>query len=626
MALLESVIHGAGLTAVMAWLQSSPPPIPVLAQPGWLLLLLVPLLIGLLQWRRRQRLLDYAEPHLRRWALVGMASSGERRWRKAAWAGFWLLLVLALADPQVPKPSAEALHAPAPVMLVLDVSEAMTVQDVSPDRAARARALVDQLVNRLPGVPLGLMVYADRAGLLLPPTTDRGLLRYFVRQSAGLTTQTDAPRPDKAFARLSRMPSMAHGAVVWLTSADARSFAGPVGTRQLEAAQQLAKRHIPVYALIEAGRGGVMREDGMPLTDIQGNAQRSEPKPSRVAELARLTGGDSRVTTTLPADADYLAGRIRRLPPLPPSQSLGDHRVSIHQLPLLLAALLLIVLLLAESLRRREGGVRGTSRQAAAWVAWPLAGLLALSLGGLPSRTAQAAEASTSKVSGASEVSGAVANRAAIQAGKSALAAGDYAQAQIDFGPAKGFAARFGSGVSAYRRGDYAFAVGQLQEALWLARDKTSRHLALFNLGDALVLVGRYQAALDAFDAILADQPDNAAAKKNRQIVASLLDKKARNRKDEPRYEGHRNAIYGYYHEPEHSKMDDRMLKSHGAAGGQTGGRAPAAPAKAFHLTPELAGSARRKLDLIHDRPAPLLRALIDQQLYSLPSAGGGKP
>jgi len=329
-----------------------------------------------------------------------------------------------------------------------------------------------------------------------------------------------------------------------------------------------------------------------------------------------MTGGAMHVTTSLPDDVAFLVRHIKRLPALPPESGSGKRTVSVHQLPLLLAGLILGILLWRAGSGTRRRGRAEPSRSAMSLSLIATCGVAAvMALMVWPSGVALADEAAGTD----QPVSDTQANRAAMVTGEQALSAGDYAKAQVELGAAKGFSARFGSGVSAYRRGDYVFAVGQFQAALWLAPDSARRLQVLFNLGDALVLVGRYRAALDAFDAVLAAQPDNEAAKKNRLIVATLLDKQARNRKNEPKYAGHRNAIYGYYHEPDKSKMDDRMLDSEGASAGSIGPGERHEKGEPFRLTPELAGSARRKLDLLRDQPDPLLKALIEQQIYTLP-------
>lgn len=95
----------------------------------------------------------------------------------------------ALAGPRtgvrrVPVPSP-----PKPLVLVLDVSRSMAVNDVPGTRLGEARILVRRVVERVPSTPVGLLVFADRPHLLLPPTRSRDLLyRYLDTVDPGMFT------------------------------------------------------------------------------------------------------------------------------------------------------------------------------------------------------------------------------------------------------------------------------------------------------------------------------------------------------------------------------------------------------------------------------------------------------
>jgi Ca-activated chloride channel family protein len=82
-------------------------------------------------------------------------------------------LVLALAKPQ---PARLAGPAPAPpatkLVFVVDVSTSMLAADVLPDRLTQAKKVVAEAVRELPGVEIGLVVFAGSAQLAMPLTTD----------------------------------------------------------------------------------------------------------------------------------------------------------------------------------------------------------------------------------------------------------------------------------------------------------------------------------------------------------------------------------------------------------------------------------------------------------------------
>jgi Mg-chelatase subunit ChlD len=63
-------------------------------------------------------------------------------------------------------------QASADVMFVLDVSRSMLADDAAPNRLARAKAEIGQLVNRLEGHRVGLIAFAGRAVPVCPLTPD----------------------------------------------------------------------------------------------------------------------------------------------------------------------------------------------------------------------------------------------------------------------------------------------------------------------------------------------------------------------------------------------------------------------------------------------------------------------
>ncbi|OYY56128.1 MAG: hypothetical protein B7Y53_02485 [Halothiobacillus sp. 28-55-5] len=613
MSLPADLAQALGLSDVWVWvgqLASGAGVWPHLAHPAWLALWALPLLLLIAQWRRRQTLRHYADASLHPWALVFASAQTTRLRRRIVWGlsfVFWLALGLALADPRVPKASDEALQTRPPLLFLIDDSAAMSVADVSPNRLARAVTLVGLLAQNFPDRRLGLMVYADEAGLLLPPAADPSLLPFYLKHIAALPHPLVIPRPSTAFNWIARLPEMQGGAVIWLTSGEAQSFQGALGSQQLAGAAALHQAHIRLIALTLAGQGGPLRQDGLPLKNAEGSLIESIPAPARVAELAKITGGVAGITGTVPSDEKFVREAVAALPNLPPTFALGEQTRSLHALPLVLAWLAAIGVLVAMLAPR--------IRQAPSVLIMVLAVSLMACV--LPAPVWAGA-------------SGAWLNQAAEQtqlaAGTAAIKQGNYAEAQVAFGAAKGFAARLGAGVAALRRDDAVFAVSQFQMALWLALTPQEQALAAFNLGDALVLTGRYPDALAAFNYVLslsgAPPTLTDTALVNRDIVEKILQSAAKNSQNSPKFQGHQIAQYGYSVDPAKSKMDQEIQKTDGVLSGSAGSAAltppPAAPA--FVLNEANATSARTKLNLIHDQPAPLLEGLLRQQPYHQPA------
>lgn len=615
--LIQHLIDRLGLQEVAHWLSQTTPPTPSLAQPLWLLILIVPLSLLLWRWRQRHRLVNYADTALAPWATVrqgGQSAPHRRRWANLSLALFWLSLALALADPRVPKSAAELIQTRPPVLFVVDNTAAMSVRDVSPDRLSRSLQLIRLLLPDLADRRVGLMVYADQAGLLLPPGPDHHLLGFFLNQIPALAHPVGVPRPDRAFSMAADLADLKGGAIVWLTSGDEASFSGALGSAQLAAAERLKRAGLRLIAVTEAGAGGPMMAEGQPIKDNEANPMVSRPAPQRVAELARLPGGAAMKTASLPADAAFILREIQAMPALPPHTLATQHTRSLYVLPLFLAVLSLITAALLGFPRTTPARMR------------PPKGLPALLIGvvliplasGIAPPAVQAATTADTPGGLTEQI-----NRSRLAEGAAALAQGDFAQAQVLYAAGKGYMARLGTGVAAYRRADFTFAATQFEMASWLADTPEDRALALFDLGDALVMTGRYEAAFDAFSAVLAIQPDNAPAKNNRDLIDKFRKNIRQNAQDSPKFQGYQSATYGYYHEPKDGKMDQAMQQSSGGVNGAAeSATAPQKPGSPFALTEAIGASARKKLDMVKDQPAPLLDGLLRQQPYHAPVLG----
>ena len=69
----------------------------------------------------------------------------------------------------------------ADVMIVLDVSKSMLAEDAAPNRLARAKAEINELLERVDGQRVGLVVFAGRAAVKSPLTSDYGFFRLMLR-------------------------------------------------------------------------------------------------------------------------------------------------------------------------------------------------------------------------------------------------------------------------------------------------------------------------------------------------------------------------------------------------------------------------------------------------------------
>ena len=280
-----------------------------------LVLFVVPLaLIGVWAlFRRRQTAVDERLPNVaRRWAdrlgLHGSAPLSARR-RGIALALAAALALVALARPQWGQIPEQAVSRSRQVMLALDLSQSMLADDVSPNRLARAKLLVDALLDALHGERVGLTVFAGTAFVQSPLSADYEVLREFL---AGLDT-TYLPQGGTDYAAMLRAASDAFGAqgdgdryLVVLSDGEAHDEAWK------ELLPALRQRGIRVIGLgVGTPQGGLVPDpDGGVLKDDSGNAVLSKLEPATLQELAAGTGGTYRDAATWIDIAELASGTV----------------------------------------------------------------------------------------------------------------------------------------------------------------------------------------------------------------------------------------------------------------------------------------------------------------------------
>ncbi|MDX2193649.1 MAG: VWA domain-containing protein [Gemmatimonadales bacterium] len=152
------------------------------AEPLALVLLVVPLLLAWRRWRRAAPGAAIAFPV--RALLAGMPVSSRVRWsRRTAW---WdlvglALCIVALARPQGPAGTDRVTLDARNIIVALDISSSMKATDFQPgNRLEVAKQVLQQFVERRDGDLVGLVIFAGKAFLQAPLTTDVRLVSRLV--------------------------------------------------------------------------------------------------------------------------------------------------------------------------------------------------------------------------------------------------------------------------------------------------------------------------------------------------------------------------------------------------------------------------------------------------------------
>lgn len=249
------------------------------------------------------------------------------------------------------------------VVLALDISKSMLAQDVSPDRLERARLLARRLMREMRTDRIGLVVFAGRAYVLSPLTTDHGALDLYL----------DALDPDivsqggsSLAAALAQASDLARGrddtggdrAVVLITDGEALEDEGAV----LDAAQRAQRAGVRVFTV------GVGTERGAPIPDIDprtGQDRGYKREESGQIVISRL-GEDLLRRVARTAEGSYFAldnagaagALVAELRELQRASSAGARRTTRREQYAWFVALALLMLALDAWLARTYAPVR----------------------------------------------------------------------------------------------------------------------------------------------------------------------------------------------------------------------------------------------------------------------------
>jgi Ca-activated chloride channel family protein len=273
-----------------------------LVDPLWLLALLAPVLLLLLERRRDREAGAVLYPGVGRLP----AGAGGRRvlWRHlvqaAALVGF-ALGVLALARPQKGFLKETSSTQGVDIIVALDVSGSMAAEDFQPrNRLEVARRVVAEFVERRRRDRIGLVVFAGRSLTKAPPTTDAAVLLKQL-EDVKLDMLPDGTAIGSGLATsLTRLRRSAAKSKVVVLVTDGANNAGEIDP---QTATDLARAmEVRVYTVL-VGRGGevpmpVRLQDPMTgQVEVQRRMVNVQIDPDLMKMIAERTGGEYFVAT-----------------------------------------------------------------------------------------------------------------------------------------------------------------------------------------------------------------------------------------------------------------------------------------------------------------------------------------
>ncbi len=324
------------------------------------------LALGLFFWwaeRTRKKLLArFVEPRLLAQLTVGI-SPARRKIRIALILVAVALGVTALARPQRGFDLQEVQQHGLDIVVAVDTSKSMLATDIPPNRLARAKLAVQELMQKADTDRLGLVAFAGDAFLECPLTIDNTAFQ----QSLSVLDVNSIPQGGTALAAavdmaLTAFKEQAHHRVLVLFTDGEDNDAGA-----LAAAKKAAAAGLKIFTIgIGTAAGDLIRvtnDSGQSdyVRDAQGNVVKSHLNESLLQQIAGAAGG-----FYLPLrGADTMTTLYERgLAPLPKSEGKEKLVRRYHeqfQWPLAGAILLLLAEMVLPE-RKREKKTRGSDR------------------------------------------------------------------------------------------------------------------------------------------------------------------------------------------------------------------------------------------------------------------------
>ena len=288
------------------------------AQPAWLWGLLLPLPVAL--WLRHSRpraanarLERYADPDLMPHLLRRhRPRPGLRGRRFAWWAVLWSLLSLAMAGPRWDYTDIRLFRPGSNLVVLLDISRSMETRDLAPDRMARARQEIADLLDEARGVRIGLVAFASVAHVVAPLTEDSDSIRRLLPALGPKLVHLTGSRLGVALQRagqlLASQPPESGKAVLLITDGD---FA-EAGLDQAVARLVARGIHLHVLGVGTAAGAEVPGPDGEPLVGPDGQPVVSRLDEALLRHLAQRGEGLYQRADFRDDDTRAILERVRR--------------------------------------------------------------------------------------------------------------------------------------------------------------------------------------------------------------------------------------------------------------------------------------------------------------------------
>lgn len=200
-------------------------------------------------------------------------------------------VIIGIINPQRPGSMDKVERKGVDVMIALDVSNSMLAEDIKPNRLEKAKQLINRLMSDLEDDRVGLVLFAGRAYMQMPLTTDHSAARMYVQNANPLIVPTQGTMISEALklsASAFNSKERKYKSIILITDGEDHD---PLS---MEVAQQLAANGVMINTV------GIGSPLGTPIPnpltgqfkkDEQGNTILSKLNEGQLKQLAAATKG-----------------------------------------------------------------------------------------------------------------------------------------------------------------------------------------------------------------------------------------------------------------------------------------------------------------------------------------------
>jgi Ca-activated chloride channel family protein len=273
-------------------------------------------------------------------------------------------LVVALANPQVGSKMVKGEQKGSDVAICFDVSNSMMAEDIKPNRLERSKRVVNNIISKLGGDRVSLVVFAGSSFIQMPLTTDYNATRMFIEQIDCEMISTQGTAIGDAIGKA--METFGYGDVdhKWekrnsraiIVISDGENFEDDA----VSAAAQAASEKVVVCTI------GMGSDEGAPIPrykngiktgykyDRSGNTVTTRMDEKTLREIAKAGDGVYVRAGNINAEVDKVVDRIEHLEKDSSGKAMFAEYESRYMYPLLVAVACLLLEILIFERRNRK--------------------------------------------------------------------------------------------------------------------------------------------------------------------------------------------------------------------------------------------------------------------------------